>query len=189
LTLRVSPAISTVPPIVKAERVPTEVKEEAVTVAFKVFPLNVPAAAVTVMSAVPSKLTPLIALAVAKAVAVAASPAPAKEVVILVIPVTLGVKYVPFTASYLSEAEDPEATCCIIASTTEEALPEVTVSTTETVASFPSLELEKYKVTVVALVYSVCDKESVGKVTISVAVFIKRKFLMIHKYTKKKKTP
>ncbi len=53
---------------------PTLVSEEAVTVAFKVAPESVPAAAVMVIPAVPSKLTPLIALAVCKAVAVEAFP-------------------------------------------------------------------------------------------------------------------
>ncbi len=56
---------------------PTEVSEEAVTPEFNVFPVNVPAAAVTVIAAVPSKTTPLIALAVAKAVAVSALPSKA----------------------------------------------------------------------------------------------------------------
>ena len=55
----------------KLPSVPTEVKLEAVTPLASVFPERVPAAAVTVISAVPSKLTPLMALAVAKAVAVA----------------------------------------------------------------------------------------------------------------------
>ena len=41
---------------------------------FNVVPVNVPAAAVTVIAAVPSKLTPFIALAVASAVAVAELP-------------------------------------------------------------------------------------------------------------------
>ena len=51
--------------------VPTDVSEEASTVDFKVLPLSVPAAAVTVIAAEPSKFTPLIALGV---VNVAADP-------------------------------------------------------------------------------------------------------------------
>ena len=58
----------------KFDSVPTEVKLDAVTVDFKVLPLSVPAAAVTVIAPVPSKSTPLIARAVASAVAVAALP-------------------------------------------------------------------------------------------------------------------
>jgi hypothetical protein len=54
--------------------VPTVVREEVTTVDFRVFPDKVPAAAVTVTGAEPSKLTPLIALAVASAVAVSALP-------------------------------------------------------------------------------------------------------------------
>ena len=50
---------------------PTDVSEEATTVDFKVLPLSVPAAAVTVIAAEPSKFTPLIALGV---VNVAADP-------------------------------------------------------------------------------------------------------------------
>jgi hypothetical protein len=59
-----------VPPV-RAVRVPTEVNELATTVLLRVAPLNVPAAAVTVIAAEPLKSTPLIALAVAKVVAVA----------------------------------------------------------------------------------------------------------------------
>jgi len=44
---------------VRPVRVPKEVSEEAVTPEFRVAPVNVPAAAVTVMSPVPSKDTPL----------------------------------------------------------------------------------------------------------------------------------
>jgi len=54
--------------------VPTEVSEEAVTVDLSVSPVRVPAAAVTVIGAEPSKSTPLIALAVAKVTAVVAVP-------------------------------------------------------------------------------------------------------------------
>jgi hypothetical protein len=54
--------------------VPTLVKEEAKTLDAKVAPVNVPAAAVTVMSAEPLKDTPLINLGVARVVAVPALP-------------------------------------------------------------------------------------------------------------------
>jgi hypothetical protein len=56
------------------DRVPTLVRLEATTVDFSVVPVNVVAAAVTVIAAVPLKLTPLMALVVARAVAVAAVP-------------------------------------------------------------------------------------------------------------------
>ena len=59
---------------VKLAKVPTLVKEEAVTPEFRVAPLKVLAAAVTVIGAEPSKLTPLMARAVASTVAVAALP-------------------------------------------------------------------------------------------------------------------
>jgi len=52
-------------------RVPTEVNELAVTPLLSVAPVTVPAAAVTVTAAVPSKSTPFMARAVARAVAVA----------------------------------------------------------------------------------------------------------------------
>ena len=55
-------------------KVPVLVKLEAVTPEARVAPVRVPAAAVTVMAAVPSKSVPFIARAVAKAVAVAALP-------------------------------------------------------------------------------------------------------------------
>jgi hypothetical protein len=54
--------------------VPTDVREDVTTVLFSVVPVSVPAAAVTVIFAVPSKLTPLIVLAVASFVAVSAFP-------------------------------------------------------------------------------------------------------------------
>lgn len=69
-----------------AVSVPTLVRLDAVTPLASVAPLNVPAAAVTVIAAVPSKLTPLIARAVASAVAVAALP-----VVLPLLPVMLPV--------------------------------------------------------------------------------------------------
>jgi len=61
---------------VKLPSVPTDVNEEATTLLAKVVPVNVPASAAAdmVISAVPSKLTPLIVLAVCNAVAVAALP-------------------------------------------------------------------------------------------------------------------
>jgi hypothetical protein len=51
-------------------KVPTAVSELVTTLEFKVLPLNVPAAAVTVIAADPSKLTPFIALAVVNVAAV-----------------------------------------------------------------------------------------------------------------------
>ena len=64
--------------IVNPFNTPTDVKDEAVTPEFNVAPVNVPAAAVTVISALPLNDVPLINLAV---VNVAADPS------ILVIPV------------------------------------------------------------------------------------------------------
>ena len=49
--------------------VPKEVNEEANTSAFNVAPVNVPAAAVTVIGALPLKSTPLIALGVVRVAA------------------------------------------------------------------------------------------------------------------------
>ena len=74
--------IAIAPPIVRLDRVPTLVREDAVTPEFKVEPVRVPAAAVTVIAAEPSKFTPLIARAVARVVAVDAFPvrAPVKVV-------------------------------------------------------------------------------------------------------------
>jgi hypothetical protein len=68
-----APAI-TFPFTVILVKVPTVVRLELVTVAFNVFPVSVPAAAATVMSALPLNATPLIFLGVAKVVAVAALP-------------------------------------------------------------------------------------------------------------------
>ena len=68
---------------VKPVNVPTLVKLDAVTPDASVAPLRVPAAAVTVIGAVPSNVTPLIARPVCKAVAVAALP-----VVLPLLPVT-----------------------------------------------------------------------------------------------------
>ena len=72
------------PPIVSAVNVPTLVRLDPVTPLANEAPVNVPAAAVTVMFAVPSKLVPLMARAVCNAVAVAALP-----VVLPLEPVTL----------------------------------------------------------------------------------------------------
>ena len=68
--------VSTVifPVTVRPLKSPNDVRELAVTELLSVFPDSVPAAAVTVIAAVPSKLTPFIALAVASAVAVAELP-------------------------------------------------------------------------------------------------------------------
>ena len=64
-----------VPPVaVRVDIVPKEVSEEVTTVALSVVPVRVPAAAVTVIFPVPSKLTPLMFLAVCKVVAVEALP-------------------------------------------------------------------------------------------------------------------
>jgi hypothetical protein len=59
---------------VKSVNVPTDVKDEPVTVLFKDVPDNVPAAAVTVMSDEPSNATPLMFFVDANLVAVAAFP-------------------------------------------------------------------------------------------------------------------
>ena len=59
---------------VKFVKVPTDVKDEPVTVLFKDVPDNVPAAAVTVMSDEPSNATPLMFFVAANLVAVAALP-------------------------------------------------------------------------------------------------------------------
>jgi hypothetical protein len=61
-------------PVVKLAIVPTLVKLEPVTVAFNVVPDSDPAAAVTVISALPSNATSLMFLGVANFVAVAALP-------------------------------------------------------------------------------------------------------------------
>ncbi len=66
------PAIGLV--TVKFANVPTLFKLEPVTVDFNVVPVNVSAAAGVVISALPSKATPLIVFAVANLVAVAALP-------------------------------------------------------------------------------------------------------------------
>ena len=74
----------TFPLIVALVKVPTLVRLELVTVGFNAFPVSVPAAAATVMSALPLNATPLIFLGVAKVVAVAALPVVEPE-----LPVTL----------------------------------------------------------------------------------------------------
>jgi pyrrolidone-carboxylate peptidase len=58
----------------KPVRVPTDVKDDAVTLELSVVPVRVAALAVTVMLAEPSKEVPLIVLAVARAVAEDAVP-------------------------------------------------------------------------------------------------------------------
>ena len=74
------PVIVAFPPTValpltaKLPRVPTEVKLDAVTPLARVAPVNVPAAAVTVISAEPSNATPFISTVAASFVAVAALP-------------------------------------------------------------------------------------------------------------------
>jgi hypothetical protein len=72
-------------------RAPTVVREEVTTLLLSVVPVSVPAAAVTVIAAVPSKFVPLIARAVARAVAVAALPVVEPEEP-ETLPVTLPVK-------------------------------------------------------------------------------------------------
>ena len=73
--MRVTKPFKPVAPLtVRLLNVPTLVSEEAVTPLASVVPVSVPAAAVTVMSAVPLKLTPLMFRAVWSAVAVAAFP-------------------------------------------------------------------------------------------------------------------
>ena len=72
--------------------VPTLVKFELTTLLAKVVPVNVPAAAVTVISAEPSKATPLIFFVAANFVAVLAFPvkAPIKLVEVIALnPVTV----------------------------------------------------------------------------------------------------
>jgi hypothetical protein len=81
------------PALSRLESVPNEVREDAVTPEASVDPVRVPAAAVTVMAAEPSKFTPFIALAVARVVAVEAFPvrAPVKvDAVMLPVPVIVG---------------------------------------------------------------------------------------------------
>ena len=77
------PAIGLV--TVKLVNVPTEVKDELTTVEFKDVPDKVPAAAVTVISDVPSNATPLMFFVAANLVAVAALP--------VRFPVTLPVRF------------------------------------------------------------------------------------------------
>ncbi len=61
-------------PVAPTVSVPVPVIDEFTTELLSVVPVNVPAAAVTVIGAVPSKFTPLIARAVCSAVAVPALP-------------------------------------------------------------------------------------------------------------------
>ena len=62
------------PSTVSPAKSPNDVRELVTIELFSVFPVSVPAAAVTVIFAVPSKLVPFIVLAVASAVAVAELP-------------------------------------------------------------------------------------------------------------------
>ena len=64
-------------------RVPIDVSDEAVTPELRVLPVRVPAAAVTVMLAVPSKEVPLIVRAFWRAVAVPALPETAPVMVLV----------------------------------------------------------------------------------------------------------
>ena len=82
--------------------VPTLVKLLFTTVEFSVVPVNVPAAAVTVISTDPSKLTPLIFRAVAKVVAVVALPvnAPTNVLAVNVLVLGLYVKVVVVSSMY-----------------------------------------------------------------------------------------
>lgn len=70
------------PTTVPFTKLPTLVKEDAVTPELSVAPVKVPAAAVTVIFPVPSKLTPLMVLGVWSAVAVVAFPERAPENVV-----------------------------------------------------------------------------------------------------------
>jgi hypothetical protein len=94
--------------------VETLVNDELITVEFNVVPVSVPAAAVTVMFAVPSKETPFIVRAVCKAVAVEALPvnAPINDVdVTLVKPAKVvdeapnDIAVVPIVTVLLAKAE------------------------------------------------------------------------------------
>ena len=71
---------------VKLANVPTLVKLDPVIVAFKVVPVNVPASAVTVISALPSNATPLMVFEEANLVAV-----PALPVVVVAVPAVVAV--------------------------------------------------------------------------------------------------
>jgi hypothetical protein len=73
LTVRFPPTVTS-PEVDNEERVPTLVRDELTTVELRVVPVRVPAAAVIVIAAEPSKLTPLMARGVAKVVAVVALP-------------------------------------------------------------------------------------------------------------------
>ncbi len=80
----------------KDTNLPTLVKLEPVTVEFKVVPVNVPAAAVTVISALPSNATPLMFFEAANLVAVAALPV--VELELPVILPTMGLVTVRFVS-------------------------------------------------------------------------------------------
>jgi hypothetical protein len=89
--------------MVNPVRVPTEVKDEAVTPEFRVPPDNVPAAAVTVMSAEPLKETPLMLRAVARVVAVPALPLTEPVIVFVT------VRFARVPTDVKDEAVTPEA--------------------------------------------------------------------------------
>jgi len=89
--------------------VPTEVSEELTTVELSVVPVRVPAAAVTVMAADPSKFTPLMARAVASVVAVEALPvsAPTKVVEVTEVKPAIVVVVLPRLISVLPRVNEP----------------------------------------------------------------------------------
>ena len=74
LTLKVEVSTTRSPVTVRLVKSPSDVSELVTTELLSVIPVSVPAAAVTVIFAVPSKLVPFIVLAVARAVAVAELP-------------------------------------------------------------------------------------------------------------------
>jgi hypothetical protein len=80
---------------VRLVSVPTLVREDVTTDEFNVVPVNVPAAAVTVMSADPLNDTPLMFLAVCNVVAVEALPVRAPANVVAVIVAVLGLTVNP----------------------------------------------------------------------------------------------
>ena len=90
---------SIVPPLMSAvvatrlAIVPSDVSEDAVTPEARVAPVSVPAAAATVMSALPLKLTPLMFRAVCKIVAL-----PALPVIVVWSPVFVPLRLEPVTA-------------------------------------------------------------------------------------------
>lgn len=86
------------PVTVRVFKVPVDVRELAVTLEAKVVPVRVLAAAVTVMSALPLKETPLMSLGVVRVaadVAVVALPVKAPTKVVVVKVLVLGLKVKP----------------------------------------------------------------------------------------------